>query len=115
MSLVAIAACLAAGIVLGSTFAVKAGSEPNTPAVGCILVVFSGLFYYGPVMVGVGWRMSVPLIATLGFVLAYVWRRPRSAAAHFAAQWIVGIVAVVLVGYGLLLSLIWAFLLMRPI
>jgi hypothetical protein len=60
-----------------------------------------------------GWRFSVPLIAALGFVVAYPRRRPRYAAKPSAATWIVRIGVVVLVSYGILVTLTWALVLLR--
>ena len=110
--LVASAACLLASVVLAGGLAVV-GSDPHTPPMAYILASFGVFLFHGPLLVLVAWPISVPVIAGLGVLLAYLLRRPSSAAGRFAVARRVGLIF--LVSYGILLTTAWAVVMLGAI
>ncbi|OBF93335.1 hypothetical protein A5791_12530 [Mycobacterium sp. 852002-51163_SCH5372311] len=107
--LVASAACLLASVVLAGWLAV-AGSDLHTSLIAYLLASFTVFLFHGPLLVLDGWPISVPVIAALGVLLAYLRRRPGVASDRFAAPRRVGFA--LLIAYGILLTAAWTVLLL---
>lgn len=93
----AAAGFLLGGLVMSVGFLAASRGEPIGTR---ILLAVMGLLYYGPALLLTGWPVALPVIAALGFALAFVPQRMPPIARG------------VLLGYAGILALTWLVLLL---